>query len=144
MLPAVGGIGLMLLLAVCSCWYVYTNNPDYLWVVILCMLAVAVLTFLFSYMIYSSNKNNSKKDLKREQELLGDVMKIRAGSYRHTNSKMGKFYAFACLMVFVFPVLSIAIDYLVDPKIGESIILALGFLVIFVFIVGVISVNNKK
>ena len=96
-------------------------------------------------MFLRASKNNSKNDLRREQEMLDDVVNIRKGKILNLNSNLGKLYLGAFAMIFLFPIVARLIDrFGFSSKAESNILLFVGYVIIIVFIIGMIYMNKSN
>jgi hypothetical protein len=73
-----------------------------------------------------------------------DYISIRQGGFGNQKTIIGKWYGAAIIVAIIFPFFAKIITNYIDFARPDDILLISGYVIIFVFIIGIIITNRKK
>jgi hypothetical protein len=79
-----------------------------------------------------------------ENAVMQDYISIRQGGFGNQKTIIGKWYGAAIIVAIIFPFFAKIITNYIDFARPDDILLISGYVIIFVFIIGIIITNRKK
>jgi hypothetical protein len=126
-------------------YFFYAKEHFLVWQVLIILTILILIPASVVYVFLQARKNISSDDLKREQEILDEVVDIRKGKIINPKSNLGKWYLGAFVVIFLFPVIANFINrFGISPQTESNILLFIGYVIIIAFIVGMVYTNKSK
>ena len=110
----------------------------------LLLAAFVFFSGLFIKILWNASKKSSPDDLSKENELIDDVASIRGGRNLNPKTNLGKWYLSAFVFAILFPLLLSVIEGHSANFLTQNSILIFGYVVILLFVLGMIVSNKNR
>lgn len=110
----------------------------------LLLLGFTLVSFLLIYFFYKRSLAKPIEVIEAENAVMSDYMSIRRGQFGNQKTILGKWYSAAIITAIIFPFVAKMIINYTDFARPDYVLLILGYVIIFIFIVGIIISNRKK
>ena len=112
--------------------------------IVLILLGFTLISFLSISFFYKRSLAKPIDVIKAENAVMDDYVNIRRGQFGNQKTILGKWYGAAVITAIIFPFLAKIIINHTNFARPDYVLLILGYVIIFIFIVGIIATKKKK
>jgi hypothetical protein len=110
----------------------------------LILFGFTLFSFLLIYFFYKRSLAKPIEVIKAENAVMTDYMSIRQGQFGNQKTSLGKWYGAAVIVATIFPFFAKIISNYIGFARPDYVLLIIGYVIIFIFIIGIIITNKKK
>ena len=114
------------------------------WQISIILIGFILVSFLLIFYFYKQSLAKSIETIREENAVMNDYTSIRQGQIGNQKTTLGRWYSAAIIIALIFPFFAKIIINYSDFVRPDYVLLILGYVMIFIFIVGIIVTNRKK